>query len=108
MTGGTTGRQTQALSGSGKARVPNKSQTMWLKKGRSGGRDGITPRQEAGVSLCGPPSLLHAPGLAGYYEGFSRFRKSRGLSRMEKRTDVLKKKKKKVAAEGLDACPGVL
>lgn len=79
---------------------------MRPKKGRSGGRDSIlsqTGRQGYGPVEPQPPSMLLA--WLDTTRAFPDPEKAEVFPRMEKRTDVLKKKEK-VMPEGLDACPG--
>lgn len=108
MTGGTTGRQTQALSESGKARVLARPKPEHVaKEGQGGGRDSIllSPDREAGVSLCGrnPPPCSW---LGWILRGLFQIQKSRGLSKNgEKNRCTRKKKKKKVEPEGLGCLP---
>ena len=80
---------------------------MWLKKGRGGGSNSIlfqTGRQGCGRVERQPPPPMLLTGL-GTSRAFPDSEKADVFPRMEKRTDVLKKKKK-VMPEGLDACPG--
>lgn len=95
---------------SGRARAPSKgpNQSKRLKKDGCGGRNSIlsqTGRQGCGRVERQPPPPPMVLIWLDTSRAFPDSEKVDVFPRMEKRTDIMKKKKK-VMAEGLDACPG--